>query len=70
MTHAQVSREGTISNGASPAGGIQILSTRVLRGPNVWARVPVIHLVVDIGELEDRLDRQKQGAGVPPQRGA
>jgi uncharacterized integral membrane protein len=23
-----------------------------------------------IGELEDRLDRQKQGAGVPPQRGA
>ena len=31
-----------------------IRDTRVLRGPNVWARVPVIHLVVDIGELEDR----------------
>ena len=31
-----------------------IRDTRVLRGPNVWARVPVIHLVVDLGELEDR----------------
>ena len=33
---------------------IQILDTRIFRGPNVWARVPVIVLKVDIGELEDR----------------
>ncbi|MDQ3656216.1 MAG: cyanophycin synthetase [Chloroflexota bacterium] len=33
---------------------LDIRQTRVLRGPNVWARVPVIHLVVDIGELVDR----------------
>ncbi|HEV2072781.1 MAG TPA: cyanophycin synthetase, partial [Thermomicrobiales bacterium] len=33
---------------------LKIQNTRVLRGPNVWARVPVIHLVVDIGELEER----------------
>jgi cyanophycin synthetase len=33
---------------------LQIRQTKVLRGPNIWARVPVIHLVVDIGELEDR----------------
>lgn len=33
---------------------LNIRHTNVLRGPNVWARVPVIHLVVDIGELEDR----------------
>lgn len=33
---------------------IQILDTRVYRGPNVWARVPAILLKVDIGELEDR----------------
>ncbi len=31
-----------------------IRHTNVLRGPNVWARMPVIHLVVDLGELEDR----------------
>jgi cyanophycin synthetase len=33
---------------------LEIRDTRVLRGPNVWARVPVIHLVVDLGDLEDR----------------
>jgi cyanophycin synthetase len=33
---------------------LKIQNTRVLRGPNVWARMPVIHLVVDIGELEER----------------
>ena len=33
---------------------LKILQTTVYRGPNVWARMPVIHYVVDIGELEDR----------------
>ena len=33
---------------------LTIRDARVLRGPNVWARVPVVHLVVDLGELEDR----------------
>ena len=33
---------------------LEIRQTKVLRGPNVWARVPVIHLVVDLGELQDR----------------
>lgn len=33
---------------------IEIQRTTVYRGPNIWARVPVIHLAVDIGELEDR----------------
>lgn len=33
---------------------IQILDSRIYRGPNIWARVPVIALRVDIGELEDR----------------
>jgi cyanophycin synthetase len=33
---------------------IEIQRTAVYRGPNIWARVPVIHFVVDIGELEDR----------------
>ena len=33
---------------------LEIRQTTVYRGPNVWARMPAIHLVLDIGELEDR----------------
>src|SRR5437762_1526853 len=33
---------------------MQILDSRIYRGPNIWARVPVVLLKVDIGELEDR----------------
>jgi cyanophycin synthetase len=33
---------------------IDIRKTTTYRGPNVWARMPVILFVVDIGELEDR----------------
>jgi cyanophycin synthetase len=33
---------------------IEILDSRVFRGPNVWARVPVVMLKLDIGELEAR----------------
>ncbi|MCO5177876.1 MAG: cyanophycin synthetase [Thermomicrobiales bacterium] len=33
---------------------VEILDSRVYRGPNIWARVPVIVLKVNIGELEDR----------------
>jgi len=33
---------------------IEVRSTTVYRGPNIWARMPVILMVVDIGELEDR----------------
>ena len=33
---------------------IEIIQTKVLRGPNVWARLPVIHLVVETADHEDR----------------
>ncbi|HEV2072522.1 MAG TPA: cyanophycin synthetase [Thermomicrobiales bacterium] len=33
---------------------LNIRRTTVYRGPNIWARMPVIHYVLDIGELEDR----------------
>ena len=33
---------------------IEIRQTTIYCGPNTWARVPVIRLLVDIGELEDR----------------
>jgi cyanophycin synthetase len=41
----------------APSGPIaptlRILDTRVLRGPNVWVRAPVIRMTVDLGVLED-----------------
>ena len=33
---------------------MDIRQTRVYRGPNVWARVPVIDLLLDLGEFEHR----------------
>lgn len=33
---------------------LNIRQTTVYRGANIWARMPVIHYVLDIGELEDR----------------
>jgi hypothetical protein len=35
-----------------PAPTLRILETRVLRGPNYWAREPVIRMLVDLGVLE------------------
>src|SRR4029078_11726318 len=33
---------------------IEVRKTTVYRGPNVWARMPVILMIIDIGELEDQ----------------
>jgi cyanophycin synthetase len=33
---------------------VKILETQVYRGPNVWARVPVIRMKVALGDLEER----------------
>ncbi|MDQ3547330.1 MAG: cyanophycin synthetase, partial [Chloroflexota bacterium] len=33
---------------------MKVLDSKIYRGPNVWARVPVVLLRVDIEELEDR----------------
>ena len=38
--------------GAGPLPSLQILETRILRGPNYWSRQPVIRMVVDLGVLE------------------
>ena len=38
---------------AGPKPTLRILETRVLRGPNVWARRPVIRMLVDLGVLEE-----------------
>jgi cyanophycin synthetase len=33
---------------------LEVRKTTVYRGPNIWARMPAIHYVLDIGELEER----------------
>jgi len=38
---------------SGPRPDLRIVETRVLRGPNYWAREPVIRMVVDLGVLED-----------------
>jgi cyanophycin synthetase len=38
-------------NGARP--DLAILETRVYRGPNLWSYEQAVHLVVDLGSLED-----------------
>ncbi len=43
----------TSAGSAKPLPTLRILETRVLRGPNYWAREPVIRLLVDLGVLED-----------------
>ena len=37
---------------ATPEPDLRIVSTRIYRGPNVWSYLPSIHLVVDLGTLE------------------
>ncbi len=46
------SRRAAPTPAAGPAPTLRILETRVLRGPNYWAREPVIRLLVDLGVLE------------------
>ena len=39
--------------GRRPEPTLKILETRVLRGPNYWAREPVIRMLVDLGALKE-----------------
>ncbi len=36
-----------------PAPDLAIIESRVYRGPNIWSYEPAVHLVVDLGSLED-----------------
>lgn len=36
-----------------PHASLEILNTRIYRGPNVWSYEPCVHLLVDLHELED-----------------
>ena len=48
------SRRASDATGAPrPEPTLRILETRILRGPNYWAREPVIRMLVDLGVLEE-----------------
>jgi cyanophycin synthetase len=40
---------------------LKILESQIFRGPNVWARVPVIRLKVDLEDLEERPSNTVEG---------
>jgi cyanophycin synthetase len=42
-----------MNTASRPSPDLKIIETRVYRGPNVWSYDPAIHLVVDLGSLED-----------------
>ena len=46
-------RDADRTGGPRPEPTLRIVETRVLRGPNYWAREPVIRQVVDLGVLEE-----------------
>jgi cyanophycin synthetase len=45
-------RRAMAAASSGPAPTLRILETRVLRGPNYWAREPVVRMLVDLGVLE------------------
>ncbi|HEV2895574.1 MAG TPA: hypothetical protein VG411_17630, partial [Actinomycetota bacterium] len=45
--------EGTGPAVHSPRPDLEILESRVYRGPNYWSYDKAIHLLVDLGSLED-----------------
>jgi len=52
MADARTDANPTNSSGG-PQPDLAIIETRVYRGPNTWSYHPAIHLVVDLGSLED-----------------
>ena len=45
-------RASDATGAARPEPTLRILETRILRGPNYWAREPVVRMLVDLGVLE------------------
>jgi cyanophycin synthetase len=52
-TAAERRRSARSADGARPEPTLRIVETRILRGPNYWAREPVVRMVVDLGVLEE-----------------
>jgi cyanophycin synthetase len=52
-THPRRRASDRRTNGGRPEPALRIVETRILRGPNYWAREPVVRMLVDLGVLED-----------------
>jgi cyanophycin synthetase len=52
MTHVN-DRATAVTSGGRPSADLAIIETRVYRGANVWSYDKAIHLVVDLGVLEE-----------------
>lgn len=50
--HAHDMHEGDTGLAAIDAS-VHVLRKRIIHGPNAWSRLPIVHLVVDIGALEE-----------------
>jgi len=46
-------RANAVTSGGRPSADLAIIETRVYRGANVWSYDKAIHLVVDLGVLEE-----------------
>ena len=57
--HAAARRDSPADRGPAPT--LRILETRILRGPNYWAREPVVRMLVDLGVLEEYPSQQDPG---------
>ena len=51
--------------GSGPAPTLRIVETRILRGPNYWAREPVVRMLVDLGVLEDSPATRSRASPTP-----
>ena len=58
------------SSGGRPTADLAIIETRVYRGANVWSYDKAIHLVVDLGVLEEYPTNTHPRLHRPPARGA
>jgi cyanophycin synthetase len=47
------SSSGRGASAARPEPSLTIVETRILRGPNYWAREPVVRMLVDLANLEE-----------------
>jgi cyanophycin synthetase len=53
MSETDTERAGSDQAAADPSPDLAILETRVYRGANIWSYERAIHLVVDLGSLEE-----------------
>jgi len=61
VSRRRTKRPSAPSGPPRPEPTLRIVETRILRGPNYWAREPVIRMLVDLGVLEEFPSNQIPG---------